>query len=66
MKIEKLSNGQIEVTNGNLHLIYTDCDDGEKYNDCVIHHQDYCETVSSQDPRFDNLFIALINWKNGY
>jgi hypothetical protein len=65
MQVTTLSNGQIEVKNGNLTLIHSEIS-GIKFNDCSVNHGDVCELVSSNDIRFKDMFIALVNYKNGY
>jgi hypothetical protein len=55
-------NGQTTVTEGNLQLIQTIID-GRKFNDCSVIYSDYSEMVSTADPRFKSLFIALHNSK---
>ena len=64
MKVQKLENGQFEVTNNNLKLVQTVIN-GERYNDCSIIDSDGCsELVSQHNELFKPLFIALLNYKN--
>ena len=63
MLVQKLSNGQIQVTQANLILTHTDFH-GLKINSCEIENSEYIECVKSSDERFKPLFIALINFKN--
>ena len=64
MKVQKLENGQFEVTHNNLILVQTIIK-GKRYNDCSIKDSDGCsEIVSKNDELFKPLFIALHNYKN--
>lgn len=64
MKVQKLENGQFEVTHNNLKLVQT-LINGERYNDCsIIDSEGYSESVSQHKELFHPLFIALHNYKN--
>ena len=63
MKIQLLSNGDIEVKSENLTLTHSNIK-GLKSNDCMIDKGEYHEDVPSSDERFKPLFIALVNFKN--
>lgn len=64
MKVEKLSNGQIEVRHENLILTHTDLG-GWKMNNCMVYNApgEYWEDVSQHSEIFRPLFIALHNYK---
>lgn len=64
MKVQKLENGQFEVTHNNLKLVQTIIK-GERYNDCSMKDMDgYYELASQNNELFKPLFIALHNYKN--
>ncbi len=63
MKIKKLDNGQIEVSNDCLFLIQTNIG-SLKINDCFIRKDGVDELKNEHDPIFKPLFIALVNYNN--
>jgi hypothetical protein len=65
MTITTNNSGQIEVKFNNLVLIQTKVS-GVKFNECVIIHSDYVESVSVHSEEFKPLFVALHNYKCGY
>jgi hypothetical protein len=62
MKVEKLSNGQYQVTHKNLTLTQT-VTNGHRFNDCTVFDGNYYELISEDDERMKPLFIELHNFK---
>jgi hypothetical protein len=62
MKVERLSNGQYQVTHENLTLTQTVIK-GQRFNDCTVFDGHYYELISQHDERMNPLFIALHNFK---
>jgi ribosome biogenesis SPOUT family RNA methylase Rps3 len=63
MKVQKLTNGQYQVTDGNLTLTQTVIN-GTRFNDCTIMEGDFYESISQHSEKMRPLFIALHNYKN--